>query len=344
MWFAMTRTIRDFSAKIAQPRCAPTIRFVFARRDRPDSGMERQKFVPDDPRTDFFRDATPPAMGLHCKRRHGRREDTGNCKPRPTAEARPFQLLPQLRHPDARFTLQNGVQDLRLFSELQRLLLTDTENPFVPRLMDQQISIATEHYTLRYEQNAAVLQLVSSDGANKLGMARIKALHHIVDELQAEAESGRIKALIITGNSKFFSAGADLNEISELSGPQAFEFSRRGQALMLTIDQFPTPVIAAIRGYCMGGAMDLALACDYRIAAPNAVFGHRGASLGVMTGWGGTQRLPRLIGKARAMQMFLLAEMVKAEEALRIGLVDRIVEDPVTHAVRCFRGVDNQAG
>jgi enoyl-CoA hydratase/carnithine racemase len=252
--------------------------------------------------------------------------------------------LPQLRHPDARFTLQNGVQDLRLFSELQRLLLTDTENPFVPRLMDQQISIATEHYTLRYEQNAAVLQLVSSDGANKLGMARIKALHHIVDELQAEAESGRIKALIITGNSKFFSAGADLNEISELSGPQAFEFSRRGQALMLTIDQFPTPVIAAIRGYCMGGAMDLALACDYRIAAPNAVFGHRGASLGVMTGWGGTQRLPRLIGKARAMQMFLLAEMVKAEEALRIGLVDRIVEDPVTHAVRCFRGVDNQAG
>jgi enoyl-CoA hydratase len=74
----------------------------------------------------------------------------------------------------------------------------------------------------------------------------------------------------------------------------------------------------------MGGGMDLALACDYRIAAPNAIFGHRGASLGVMTGWGGTQRLPRLIGKSRAMQMFLLAEMVNAEEALRIGLVDRI--------------------
>jgi enoyl-CoA hydratase/carnithine racemase len=90
--------------------------------------------------------------------------------------------------------------------------------------------------------------------------------------------------------------------------------------------------------------MDLALACDYRIAAPNAVFGHRGASLGVMTGWGGTQRLPRLIGKARAMQMFLLAEMVKAEEALRIGLVDKIANDPVTRAVRSFRGVDDQAG
>jgi enoyl-CoA hydratase/carnithine racemase len=178
-----------------------------------------------------------------------------------------------------------------------------------------------------------VLQLASVDGTNKLGMPRIIALHRVVDELRAEAESGQINALILTGNSKFFSAGADLNEISGLSGPQAFEFSRRGQALMMAIDQFPVPVIAAIRGYCMGGAMDLALACDYRIAAPNAVFGHRGASLGVMTGWGGTQRLPRLIGKARAMQMFLLAEMVNAEEAKKIGLVDAIDEDPVIRAL-----------
>jgi enoyl-CoA hydratase/carnithine racemase len=173
-------------------------------------------------------------------------------------------------------------------------------------------------------------------------MPRIIGLHRIVDELRAEAESGQIKALIITGNDKFFSAGADLNEISQLSGPEAFEFSRRGQALMLAIDQFPVPVIAAIRGYCMGGAMDLALACDYRIAAPNAVFGHRGASLGVMTGWGGTQRLPRLIGKPRVMQMFLLAEMVNADEALRIGLVDKIADNPITHAAQCFRGADDR--
>lgn len=181
-----------------------------------------------------------------------------------------------------------------------------------------------------------MLQLVSSDGTNKLGMARIRALHRAVEKLSTEAESGQIKRLIIAGNDKFFSAGADLNEISVLSGPQAFEFSRTGQALMQAIDRFPVPVIAAIRGYCMGGSMDLALACDYRIAAPNAIFGHRGASLGVLTGWGGTQRLPRLIGKSRAMQMFLLAEMVKADEALRIGLVDAIVDDPITHAMRYF--------
>jgi enoyl-CoA hydratase/carnithine racemase len=85
--------------------------------------------------------------------------------------------------------------------------------------------------------------------------------------------------------------------------------------------------------------MDLALACDYRIAAPNAVFGHRGASLGVMTGWGGTQRLPRLIGKARAMQMFLLAEMVRADEALRLGLVDAIADDPIKHALHRIKGI-----
>ncbi|HZI56396.1 MAG TPA: enoyl-CoA hydratase/isomerase family protein, partial [Verrucomicrobiae bacterium] len=149
---------------------------------------------------------------------------------------------------------------------------------------------------------------------------------------RAEAENRSLKLLVITGNKKFFSVGADLNEVSLLSGPAAFEFSRAGQAFMLAVDQFPVPVVAAIHGYCMGGGMDLALACDYRIAAPNAVFGHRGASLGVMTGWGGTQRLPRLIGKPRALQMFLLAEMVAADEALRIGLVNKVVEDPLAMA------------
>jgi len=197
---------------------------------------------------------------------------------------------------------------------------------------------SSDYFLLKRDHNCAVLQLVSSDGVNKLGMARIRALHNAIEELRIETESGQIKRLIITGNEKFFSAGAALNELSQLTAAQAFAFSREGQALMNSIDQFPVPAIAAIRGYCMGGGMDLVLACDYRVAAPNAVFGHRGASLGVMTGWGGTQRLPRLIGKARAMQMFLLAEMVEADEALRIGLVDAIADDPIAHAIRCFRG------
>ncbi len=198
------------------------------------------------------------------------------------------------------------------------------------------LTAAEKYVEIERKAEVAILRIASPDGTNKLGMARIRALHRAIEELTREAQSGQIQGLIITGNDKFFSVGADLNEISQLSGPQALAFSRTGQALMSAIDQFPTSVIAAIRGYCMGGAMDLALACDYRIAAPNAVFGHRGASLGVMTGWGGTQRLPRLIGKPRAMQMFLLAEMVKADEALKIGLVDGTADDPIRHAVRSF--------
>jgi enoyl-CoA hydratase/carnithine racemase len=197
---------------------------------------------------------------------------------------------------------------------------------------------SSDFFVLKRDHDCAVLQLVSSDGVNKLGMARIRALHSAIEELRTGAESGQFKGLIITGNDKFFSAGADLNEISKLTAAQAFEFSRQGQALMLAIDRFPVPVIAAICGYCMGGGMDLTLACDYRIASPNALFGHRGASLGVMTGWGGTQRLPRLIGKARAMQMFLLAEMVRADEALRLGLVDAVADDPIDHALHRIRG------
>ena len=199
--------------------------------------------------------------------------------------------------------------------------------------MTELVNSSTHPFQLHRSRQSAILQLTSPDGANKLNLAAITALLQMVQQLDAEAESGKIKSLIITGNDQFFSAGADLNEISRLTGPEALNFSRLGQKLTNAIDCFPVPVMAAIRGYCMGGGMDLALACDCRIAAPNAVFGHRGASLGVITGWGGTQRLPRLIGKPRALQMFLLAEMVKAEEALRIGLVDEMVEDPLNKAL-----------
>jgi len=107
-----------------------------------------------------------------------------------------------------------------------------------------------------------------------------------------------------------------------------------GQALMNTVACFPAPVFAALSGYCLGGGLDLALACHRRIASPDAVFGHRGAALGLITGWGGTQRLPRLVGKAKALQMFLAAEKIHARDALRIGLVDAVSEDPVAEAVR----------
>jgi len=99
------------------------------------------------------------------------------------------------------------------------------------------------------------------------------------------------------------------------------------------IEGFPAPVYAAISGTCMGGGLDLALACHHRIASPHAVFGHRGAALGLITGWEGTQRLPRLIGKGRALHLLVAAEKVTASQALRLGLVDAIAADPVGEAL-----------
>jgi enoyl-CoA hydratase len=100
------------------------------------------------------------------------------------------------------------------------------------------------------------------------------------------------------------------------------------------IAQFPAPIVAAVNGYCMGGGLDLALACQQRIGSPHAVFGHRGAALGLITGWGGTQRLPRLVGRAKALEMFVAAEKIHAAEALRIGLLDFLADDPVREAVQ----------
>ena len=184
--------------------------------------------------------------------------------------------------------------------------------------------------TFRVEQTCGVhiLRLHSEDETNRLSR---ECMLSLTDTVRALALTSR--PLVITGNERFFSSGADLEEIALLDGPSAFEFSKLGQALMSTIAGFPALAYAAIRGYCMGGGFDLALACHHRVAAPNAVFGHRGAALGLITGWGGTQRLPRLVGKSRAMQMFLAAEKIGAKQALEIGLVDAIATDPVAHAL-----------
>ncbi len=174
-----------------------------------------------------------------------------------------------------------------------------------------------------------MLRLCSEDGTNRLTRACVLALTEAVGELARQP-----KPLIITGNDKFFSAGADLNEIVALDGPSAFVFGKMGQAMTEAVDRFPAPVYAAVQGYCMGGGLDLALACDYRLASPHAVFGHRGAALGLMTGWGGTQRLPRLVGMARALELFIAAEKLHAQQALGFGLVDAVVEDPLREALQ----------
>ena len=185
--------------------------------------------------------------------------------------------------------------------------------------------------SFRLEQAGGIhlLQLVSSDATNRLTRESVLGLTEAVEKLRTHP-----LPLLIAGNSRFFSVGADLNEIASLTGPAALEFARMGQSLMDAIASFPAPVAAAIEGHCMGGGFDLALACHYRIAGPQSVFGHRGAALGLITGWGGTQRLPRLIGKSPALQLFTAAEKIDARQALALGLVHAIAERPLEAAVQ----------
>jgi enoyl-CoA hydratase/carnithine racemase len=184
-------------------------------------------------------------------------------------------------------------------------------------------------FLLRRASGIRILQLHSDDGMNRLTRARVTALTDALDEMTADPAP-----LIITGNRKIFSVGADLQEIASLTSPAAYEFSQMGQRLTNAVVCFPAPVCAAIYGYCMGGGLDLALSCHYRIASPGAVFGHRGTALGLITGWGGTQRLSRLIGKSPALHMFVAAEKIDAQCALQSGLVDHVAKDPLRAALR----------
>jgi enoyl-CoA hydratase/carnithine racemase len=197
--------------------------------------------------------------------------------------------------------------------------------------------VSSLFFRIEIDGPVRILRLASRDGTNRLTRACVLALTLAIAELKNDLKDElKKRPLIVAGNRQFFSVGADLNEIAALTGPEAYRFSAMGQALMNAIASYPAPVIAAIEGHCMGGGLDLALACHRRIAAPHAVFGHRGAALGLMTGWGGTQRLPRLIGKSRALELFVAAEKVSAARALEIGMVDAISDDPVAEAMSQF--------
>ncbi len=137
-----------------------------------------------------------------------------------------------------------------------------------------------------------------------------------------------VSAIIFTGTDDVFASGADIRELARLDQTAASAFSKRGQRLFRKIADARQLTVAAINGYCMGGALDLSLACRVRVASKDAVFAHPGSLLGIITGWGGTQRLPRLIGRSQALELFMTARRISAIEALRLGLISSI-GDPV---------------
>ena len=162
----------------------------------------------------------------------------------------------------------------------------------------------------------------------------VSVLESVLGILEETAEDRSVRKVVFTGTEGVFASGADLREIANITSSDAAEFARRGQSLMAQIAGTSAETIAAINGPCFGGALDLALACDRRIAVPAATFCHPGAGLGIITGWGGTQRLSRLIGRANALEMFFPASPISAARALEIGLIDAIADDPVSEALR----------
>lgn len=178
--------------------------------------------------------------------------------------------------------------------------------------------------------DALIIKFIRPKARNPLSIKTLKLLYLRLDSANSNPEFNKI---IFTGTDDIFASGADLREIAEVTGESAREFAMRGQSVMKKIADSPKLTIAAVNGFCFGGALDLALACKSRIASPAAVFCHPGANLGIITGWGGTQRLPRLVGEARALEMFLTAKQVGVEEALRIGLIDRIAENPLAESL-----------
>src|SRR6476659_9088638 len=177
--------------------------------------------------------------------------------------------------------------------------------------------------------NVLIIRFNRPEIRNPLSRDVIDGLSNFIDEVTTAAAS----RIVFTGSGAAFASGADLREIGSLIPFNVREFAERGQSLMKRIEDLPITTVAAINGYCFGGGLDLALACKKRVASPDALFCHPGVGLGIITGWGGTQRLPRLVGEGLAMEMLLTASRLSAKEALRIGLVDTITEDVVIAAL-----------
>jgi len=178
---------------------------------------------------------------------------------------------------------------------------------------------------LQSHNSVAILTFPAGDGYTRLTRGVLEELRAHFDLVRRE---DLFRGVVIASAGESFATGADLEEIVKLEGLAARQFALEGQRLFDQIACFPIAVVAAIRGFCLGGGLDLALACHARVATYDASFGHPGASLGLMTGWGGTQRLPQLVGKVAALQMFATGERIPATQALTMGLVSELVPSP----------------
>jgi len=189
--------------------------------------------------------------------------------------------------------------------------------------------MAAAHVSLAVTERVAVLSM-ERPPVNAMSRAFMTELGVGLD--QAAADPAVRVIVVASGLAGMFSGGADIRELDGLDAGGCAAFIALGQGLFSRMGALPKPIIAAINGACVGGGMELSLACDLRIAAQSARFGQPEVNLGVVSGWGGTQRLPRLVGKTRGLEMLMLGEQISADEALAMGLVNRVVPDDMLMA------------
>ncbi|MBW9141284.1 MAG: enoyl-CoA hydratase/isomerase family protein [Candidatus Aramenus sp.] len=161
--------------------------------------------------------------------------------------------------------------------------------------------------------------------SDKLNAINMKMIQELWTAIKNYEEDNEVKVIVLTGRGKAFSAGADISQFKELTPAGAWELARKGRELMDYIERVPKPTIAMINGYALGGGLELAMACDFRIASEDAMFGLPEINLGIYPGFGGTQRLLRLVGKTKALEMMMTGDRITAQEAERIGLLNKVV-------------------
>lgn len=181
-----------------------------------------------------------------------------------------------------------------------------------------------ENILIEKEESVAIVTINRPTKLNALNKATIEELHHAFQTLDLDKT---VKAIVVTGSGeKAFVAGADIAEFAHFSEKEGKELAAQGQALLFDfVQNLSTPVIAAVNGFALGGGLELAMSCHFRIASTNAKMGLPEVTLGVIPGYGGTQRLAQLVGKGRAMELILTASMIDAETAKGYGLVNHVV-------------------
>lgn len=187
---------------------------------------------------------------------------------------------------------------------------------------------------LEIRDSTAIIQFNQPETRNSLSNDTQTCLEEIIRNVTSRSE---IATLIFTGTANVFLSGANIGELSYLDQEQAWLFAERGQRLFQSIADAQQRTIAAINGHCMGGGLDFALACDIRVASPDSEFAHPGGRLGIITGWRGTQRLPRLIGRIQAIEFLTTARRLTAQESLNLGLIHAVDHFPLDYALRVIQ-------